>query len=560
MWCDRLWLHIPSVGAFAIETTPPIIRPRKLSHGIDLYRHTRWSTGVDVVFDGYTQIAMFSRGCLIGNRFSKISGQSRPAYDIRQAQLSLPPSLSLWAQCSHFVWLCWNRLAWQSATDQFPRCSLFHLTIVSDPCAATRKPCHVRVLNVFRLHSEDRLRKSEPAPCQLMQNGSFQNFGNAQRSRRWGPGQSLASCFSDSQELSQSRFLLAWTCDLRSPRHKCNRSWGFWGHLELIAPCVPRWRIRIWATPFLLFQNKNLLSVLLAMAMSSAPQNQTGWWLVHDEDLATSRQCMVFDDRWKLDGNCSWIQACPWLEDRPREQSPPLAKTTCPCIGGLHVQTPVHKESWFLDADDMADGDHCASQNAQSHCNAVLDVDDSPESWQSCSTLWNSWGKAFRVPPGLLLTAWSAAEPLHHQRTWTPAHAPQKWKEREKQRESGRQKEKERESSQPRRIGHPWDMLTDPFQASSDAHLRNSAGTSAAAGASGKVASQAHASHSSAWKEVFFSHQEADPRERLDISSSWRVRWSKTFSGTINQALNLVDEKMECKRYLATLVAKMLLL
>ena len=75
----------------------------------------------------------------------------------------------------------------------------------------------------------------------------------------------------------------------------------------------------------------------------------------------------------------------------------------------------VHKESCFPDGDDMAVGDRAASQNAQSHCNAALDVDDSPASWQSCPTLWNSWGKAFRVPPGLLLTAWSAAEPLHHQ-------------------------------------------------------------------------------------------------------------------------------------------------
>ena len=75
----------------------------------------------------------------------------------------------------------------------------------------------------------------------------------------------------------------------------------------------------------------------------------------------------------------------------------------------------VHKESCFPDGDDMAVGDRAASQNAQSHCNAALNVDDSPASWQSCPTLWNSWGKAFRVPPGLLLTAWSAAEPLHHQ-------------------------------------------------------------------------------------------------------------------------------------------------
>ena len=269
---------------------------------VDWSRRGFWSIRPDShVFSGH----------LIGSRSLKFSIHCRPAYDIRQAQLSLLPSLSLWAQCSHFVWLCWNRLAWQSATDLFLRCWLCHLTIVSDPCATTRTPGHIRASSASRRHSEDRSHKSEPAPYQLMQNASFQNFGNGQRSRLWGPGQSLASCFSDSQELSQSRFLLVWTCDLRSPRHKCNRSWGFVGHLELILPYAPRLRIRILTIPFLLFQKKNPLSVLLAMEVSSAPQNLTGWSRVHDEDIATSHQCMAFGDHLKLDGNCSWKQACP---------------------------------------------------------------------------------------------------------------------------------------------------------------------------------------------------------------------------------------------------------
>ena len=133
------------------------------------------------------------------------------------------------------VYLALLKQAWMAVCNWSvsKRCWLCHLTIVSVPCATALKPCHIRVSSVFRLHAQDRLQKSEPAPYQLMQHASSQNFGNGQHSCPYMRSRPLTGKLLLWQPRAFSINILArldvWS-DLRSPRHKCNRPWGFLGH------------------------------------------------------------------------------------------------------------------------------------------------------------------------------------------------------------------------------------------------------------------------------------------------------------------------------------------
>ena len=149
------------------------VRPRKLSHGIDLYRHTRGSAGVGVVFDWWAQIAMFPLA--IGSRNLQVLADQLTTYGSTITfTMGAVQSLCL----ALLKQACMAVCNWSVSK----RCWLCHVTIVSDLCATTLKPCHIGVSRVFRLHTQDRLQKSEPAPYQLMQTASSRNFGNGQRS------------------------------------------------------------------------------------------------------------------------------------------------------------------------------------------------------------------------------------------------------------------------------------------------------------------------------------------------------------------------------------------